>query len=77
MRRRINLLEFINSVSILQELNDNEREKLADCFIKKIFNDGESIITQGEEGDKFYILKEGNATVLKDNVKVKEYLKGD
>jgi cAMP-dependent protein kinase regulator len=77
MRRRINLLEFINSVSILQELNDNEREKLADCFTKKIFNDGESIITQGEEGDKFYILKEGNATVLKDNVKVKEYLKGD
>lgn len=72
MRRRINLLEFINSVSILQELNDNEREKLADCFTKKIFNDGESIITQGEEGDKFYILKEGNATVLKDNVKVKE-----
>lgn len=77
MRRRINLLEFINSVTILQELNDNEREKLADCFTKKIFNDGESIITQGEEGDKFYILKEGNATVLKDNVKVKEYLKGD
>jgi len=77
MRRRINLLEFINSVSILQELNDNEREKLADCFTKKIFNDGEAIITQGEEGDKFYILKEGNATVLKDNVKVKEYLKGD
>lgn len=72
MRRRINLLEFINSVSILQELNNNEREKLADCFTKHIFTDGQAIITQGEEGDTFYILKEGNAHVFKDSVKVKE-----
>lgn len=72
MRRRINLLEFINSVSILSELNNNEREKLADCFTKHVFNDGESMITQGEEGDKFYILKDGNATALKDGAKVKE-----
>ena len=53
MRRRVNLIEFINSVEILNQLNKNEKDKLADCFIKHIFNDGDKIITQGEEGDKF------------------------
>jgi len=71
MRRRVNLIEFINSVEILNQLNKNEKDKLADCFIKHIFNDGDKIITQGEEGDKFYILKEGKATAVKDGVEVK------
>jgi len=53
MRRRVDLLNFINTIAILQELNNNEREKLADCFIKQVFPDGSAIINQGDVGDKF------------------------
>lgn len=50
---------------------------MADCFNKELFADGATIITQGEEGDKFYILKEGHAQAHKDGVLVKEYKKGE
>jgi len=53
MRRRVDLLNFINTIVILQELNNTEREKLADCFVKQVFLGGSTIINQGDEGDKF------------------------
>lgn len=64
-------------MDILAELNNNEREKLADLFNKEMFSDGQTIISQGDDGDRFYILKEGKATAVKDGKQVKEYAVGD
>jgi len=46
---------------MLSEIKQAEKEKLADCFSKESFKDDEKIINQGDVGDKFYFLKEGEA----------------
>lgn len=38
---------------------------------------GDAIISQGEKGDVFYILEEGQAKAVKDGSAVKSYQKGD
>jgi len=55
------LIEFLSSVAIFSELTSAEREKLADCFVKEDFQDDQKIINQGDAGDKFFIVKDGEA----------------
>lgn len=43
-----------------------ERSKLADIFIEKSYKKDDIIIKQGEIGDYFYILSEGQAYALKE-----------
>lgn len=51
--RRNELISFLGTVNILSELNDSEKEKLADCFLKETFSDDDKIINQGDAGEKF------------------------
>jgi len=50
---------------LLSGLNDGEIVKIADAFEPFDFDDGQTIIRQGEHGDYFYILEKGSATVTK------------
>mmetsp|Transcript_9580 Transcript_9580/g.11597 ORF Transcript_9580/g.11597 Transcript_9580/m.11597 type:complete len:772 (+) Transcript_9580:51-2366(+) len=51
--------DFVKRVKLLQALNDQMVNQVASALQEETFNDGEYIITQGEEGDKFYIINEG------------------
>ena len=44
-----------------------ERSKMADAIKEAKFTDGQSIIKQGESGDVFYILVEGEAVATLDS----------
>merc|ERR1711935_1318841 len=46
-------------------MGDDERLKVADALVSKTYSDGESIITEGEAGDGFYILEEGKVECMK------------
>jgi len=64
IRKRKLYEEFLNKVSILQSLDDWERLTIADALEPVQFEDGETIMRQGEDGEVFYIILEGNARVL-------------
>jgi len=70
VRRRELLIEFINTVDIFSTLDEFEIHRMVDCFNKEVYPANTNIITQGEEGDKFYILKEGNAEAWINDKKV-------
>ncbi|KAA1466257.1 camp-dependent protein kinase regulatory subunit [Dentipellis sp. KUC8613] len=62
-RRRTTYEKFLSSVSLLSSLSNTERSKIADALESKVYEDGEVIVRQGEMGDTFFFVEEGEATV--------------
>eukprot|EP00930_Biecheleria_cincta_P076311 TRINITY_DN6350_c0_g1_i1.p1 TRINITY_DN6350_c0_g1~~TRINITY_DN6350_c0_g1_i1.p1 ORF type:complete len:407 (-),score=113.70 TRINITY_DN6350_c0_g1_i1:111-1331(-) len=50
---------FLESVDILRDLTRYELATLSDMLESEVFDDGEAIINQGEEGNYFYIVEDG------------------
>ncbi len=73
---------FLKEVPLLEGLDGYERNKIADALESMTFEKGDTIIREGEVGDAFYLLEEGEADVYKRGVEggktvVKTYGKGD
>lgn len=64
-KRRERYDEFLKKVPILDTLETYERLQMCDALQSETFPAGAKIVQQGEPGDKFYILEDGEATALK------------
>jgi len=62
-KKREKYENFLSTVPILQNMDHYERSKLADAIKEKKFAAGSQVIKQGEQGDSFYILVDGDAYV--------------
>ena len=60
-RKRDKYENFLKTVPLLQSMDHYERSKLADAIKEEKFEAGDSIIRQGETGNTFYIIVEGQA----------------
>eukprot|EP00730_Choanoeca_flexa_P003419 TRINITY_DN11407_c0_g1_i5.p1 TRINITY_DN11407_c0_g1~~TRINITY_DN11407_c0_g1_i5.p1 ORF type:complete len:368 (+),score=142.39 TRINITY_DN11407_c0_g1_i5:73-1176(+) len=60
---------FLEKVEILKDLDKYERMQIADALESCSYPDGADIVKQGEEGNEFFILLEGNAVVTQTNDK--------
>jgi len=85
-RKRRMYDHFLSTVPLLRGLGQYERYKIADCLDTTVFQKGEYVIKQGDEGDRFYIVEMGYAAAVKDLINekgepekrvVKLYKKGD
>lgn len=61
MQKRETYQGFLSKVPILTTLTEMEVMTLADSLIEEKYHDGDVICTQGEEGEYFYIIKQGTA----------------
>ena len=52
---------FLSEVSILKSLESYERSKIADALESCVFEDGQVVIKQGDVGETFYIIEQGEA----------------
>ena len=57
--------DFLSSVPILQSMDHYERSKIADAIKEKTYAAGETIITEGEAGDDFFLIIDGQAYATK------------
>ncbi|CAG8471551.1 5447_t:CDS:2 [Dentiscutata erythropus] len=64
-RQRKTYESFIKSVSFLSSLNKSEINKLAEALEPFNYECGDTIITQGEPGEYFYIVEQGYVSVCK------------
>jgi cAMP-dependent protein kinase regulator len=64
-RRRTMYEGFLSSVDLLSSLQAEERSKIADALVSKVYVDGEAVVKQGEMGDTFFFVEEGEASVTK------------
>lgn len=65
MKKREKYDEFLMSVPILQSVNSYERAKIADAIKEQTYQPGEAVITEGEEGQVFFIIISGEAVATK------------
>jgi small-conductance mechanosensitive channel/CRP-like cAMP-binding protein len=54
---------MLQSVEILEPLNESERETLAHSMVKHVFAPGELILRLGEPGDSMFIIERGSVEV--------------
>ncbi|ELR09672.1 hypothetical protein VC83_06220 [Pseudogymnoascus destructans] len=71
--------KFLAEVPLLSSLNDYERSKIADALESCKYSAGSTIIKEGDDGEAFYLLEDGQASAYKTGVEkpVKNYRKGD
>ncbi|KAK2196093.1 bifunctional cGMP-dependent protein kinase [Babesia duncani] len=67
---------FMDCVSIFETLTEPQKNIITNALVEEHFCNGESIVSQGDEGDVLYILKQGNADVFVNGVKVRTLIKG-
>jgi len=72
IRKRDMYQEFLSKVSILESLDKWERLTVADSLEPVQFEDGEKIVVQGEHGEDFFIIIEGNAAVFQQRIENEE-----
>eukprot|EP01066_Platyproteum_vivax_P009573 Platyproteum_vivax@DN4223_c0_g1_i1.p1 len=80
--KKNNYEDFIEKVPIFKSLNRYERGKLCDMLKTQNIANGGTIITQGDRGDRFYIIDTGGAVAkMKEGnspeIEVKKYSRGD
>jgi len=68
---------FLAKVPLLCNMDAYERSQLADALKIEVFGDGLVIFKQGDVGNKFYILEDGNAVATKEGQEVMKYNSGD
>lgn len=61
---------FLKNLPILKNLTDAERNKLIDVLKIKTVGKDQIIIRQGEIGENFYIIEQGDCAVIKDGEQV-------
>lgn len=64
-RRRTMYEEFLATVPLLSSLSPEERSKIADALMSWSVEDGDAVIEEGQMGDMFYFVEEGEAIVSK------------
>eukprot|EP00928_Gymnodinium_smaydae_P090173 TRINITY_DN74013_c0_g1_i1.p1 TRINITY_DN74013_c0_g1~~TRINITY_DN74013_c0_g1_i1.p1 ORF type:complete len:405 (-),score=129.72 TRINITY_DN74013_c0_g1_i1:73-1287(-) len=68
---------FLSKVPLFAALTANERSLIVDALRPDSFTAGTDIIKQGDAGHMFYIVEDGEAIVLKNDVEVMSYQPGD
>lgn len=67
------LLTALKNHVSFSKLSDDELAKLVDAMQGALFPEGSDIIAQGAEGDYFYVVESGRASVIIDGERVGEY----
>lgn len=64
---------FVQTVSILQNLDPYERSKLCDALKVREYKAGDLIIREGDVGDEFFIVEQGAVIAVKGEQEVMQY----
>jgi len=64
-RKRTMYERFLATVPLLGSLDPAQRSKVADALSSSVFMDGQPVVKQGDMGDTFFFVEEGEAVVTK------------
>merc|ERR1719240_2015037 len=65
----------MNSMAMLSKLSDADKQTIAGSLKEVEYPEGRNVIVEGDEGDKFYIIRDGEVKCTKGGKEVSERLK--
>ena len=68
---------FIDSVPIFQILSESQKELLVSCFTMLKYSVGQKIVSEGDPGDLFFVIKEGNVACTQKGKEIRRMGKGE
>lgn len=71
------ICEYLRSSKLFEHMSPYEVSNVAEKMIKQQIKEGSTIVTQGEEGDAFYLIGSGTVDILVDGKKVAALAEGD
>ena len=78
INKREKYKKFLETIPLLSTVESYELYSICDAIKTEKYEKNQFIIKEGEEGDKFFILDEGEAVATKENMNFKkQYIKGD
>eukprot|EP00924_Labyrinthula_sp_SR-Ha-C_P003562 maker-scaffold_53-snap-gene-1.1-mRNA-1 protein AED:0.07 eAED:0.07 QI:0/1/0.5/1/1/1/2/172/868 len=69
-------MRILQSVDLLNELDRADFSRLCDLLTLEFFEENQVIINEGDQGDKFYIVKSGVVEVVKEGISVAKLSRG-
>ena len=70
-------INFLKNISLFNKLSNNEFIQLNDALETIYFESNDTIIKEGDIGDRFYIIKNGEASIIKNNNNIGKLRNGD
>ena len=64
VERTIEICSFLKHIKLFSHLTPSALSEVAEMMVTESFAAGETIITQGDEGDRFYLVRQGLAKVF-------------
>lgn len=78
INKREKYKKFLETIPLLSTVESYELYSICDAIKTEKYEKNQFIIKEGEQGDKFFILDEGEAVATKENMNFKkQYIKGD
>lgn len=68
---------FIDSVPLFQILSEGQKELLVSCFTMLKYIAGQKIVSEGDPGDLFYVIKEGTVVCTQQGKEIRRMAKGE
>ncbi len=68
------ILEIISSISLFNGLPDNQLKEIGQIAVNRHYKKGEFIFYEGDDGDGFYVVSEGQVKIFKVSLEGKEQI---
>ena len=63
-------IQMLQKVKLLEALSERQLQEVSRCLVSKLYVEGEMIIKQGDVGDCFYLIAEGEVSVQVNHIQV-------
>ncbi len=69
--------DFMENVNFFQSLTNEQKDSISAVLTTQKFKKGEYIVVEGDPASSFYVIKEGEISVLKGDKEIRKMEKGD
>ncbi|KAI9291299.1 camp-dependent protein kinase regulatory subunit [Neoconidiobolus thromboides FSU 785] len=76
LESKMRIASATNKNLLFRNLEDEQKQEIVDAMFEKLVISGEEVIKQGDEGDNFYVVDQGNFEIFVNDKKVVEVSQG-